>query len=542
MKRTFYKRFTSFLLGLCMLAALLPANILPVFAADGSVSATIYIDNGDGMYEDSEKVDTFAHDQQGLILDLRNFSPVVGSGWEVESLAFYPTDGSSEWGTVFWYNGEGEYFCDNGTPHDKLTNGVFQLENFTPNGNMPLEPGEYRILVYVGNGKSGSEYEEIQYYSNEVFTIGDTGTPPSYGGEQSGNPYISTTSLPDATYKQEYTYVMSAIPGTAGNTLTWSTDGLPAGLAIDASTGIITGAPTEDGSFSVSFSVTETETGKSVTKTLTLNVIREQSSIQWETAEVSLSNYIKNKTSDYTFKLTPTEAFTPEAETELNITGFDTDFTDSTFSGLPAGITATGKDGSLTLTFDGSATVPAEGLEFTATDAMNGELNCAPCIEILEYENAEIGWTYFLTIFFVDSAQYKLTILNYADSPMKDVNLRAEIYDSSDKLVSNYLVSKDGTVVFAIDEDMHNKEYKIKLTYYDYVFAESAPFTADAYAAQEGSLTLDIDDYSIMTIEPNVEAKNIIFEYNTSTDGSGHTKFYPRITNKNEYLESVHTN
>ena len=68
---------------------------------------------------------------------------------------------------MFWYNGEGEYLCDNGTPLDKLENGVFQLNNFTPNGNMELAPGEYKILVYVGNGDS-ENYQETLYYSTEV--------------------------------------------------------------------------------------------------------------------------------------------------------------------------------------------------------------------------------------------------------------------------------------------------------------------------------------------------------------------------------------
>ena len=435
MKKTKFKKIITLLLSMCMLAALLPANGITAFAADGVVSASIYLDNGDGMYMDEEKVDTFAVDQQGLILDLRNFSPTVEAGWGVESLAFYPIDGSSQWGTVFWYNGEGEYFCDNGTPHDKLTNGVFQLNNFTPNGNMELTPGEYKILVYVGNGDS-ENYQETLYYSTEVFTIGDSGTPPSGGGEQSGNPFISTSSLPDATYKQEYTYVMSAISGTVGGTLVWSAEGLPAGLTLDPATGIITGTPTEDGSFDVKFTVIEND--KQASKTLRLNVIREQSSIQWATAEVSLSNYIKNAQSDYTFTLKPTEAFTPAAGTELKITGFDTDFTGSIFSNLPGGITAAGTKDALTLTFDGTTTVSAEGFTFTVQGAINGERNCAPYIDSMNYEDAEIGWKYFLTIFFVDSAQYKLTISNYADSPMKDVNLRAEIYDSSDKLVSNY--------------------------------------------------------------------------------------------------------
>ena len=81
----------------------------------------------------------------------------------MESLAFYPTGGSSQWGTVFWYNGEGENFCDNGTPHDKLENGVFQLNNFTPNGNMELAPGEYKILVSDCRKTLFSEESRVLY-------------------------------------------------------------------------------------------------------------------------------------------------------------------------------------------------------------------------------------------------------------------------------------------------------------------------------------------------------------------------------------------
>ena len=81
MKKTKFKKIVTLLLSICMLASLLPANSMTALAADGGVSASIYLDNGDGMYMDEEKVDTFAVDQQGLILDLRDFSPVVGAGW-----------------------------------------------------------------------------------------------------------------------------------------------------------------------------------------------------------------------------------------------------------------------------------------------------------------------------------------------------------------------------------------------------------------------------------------------------------------------------
>lgn len=101
--------------------------------------------------------------------------------------------------------------------------------------------------------------------------------------------------------------------------------------------------------------------------------------------------------------------------------------------------------------------MPATGLIFTAEDALNGEINRAPYIDKMIYEDAEIDWTYFLTIFYADSVQYTLRISNYADSPLKEVNLRAELYGSSDIPVLNYLVSKDGTVIFPIDKDMHGE-------------------------------------------------------------------------------------
>ena len=532
MKKPKFKRTAALLLTMCMLAAFLPINSITVFAADGSVSASIYLDNGDGMYMDEEKVDTFAVDQQGLILDLRNFSPTVEAGWGVESLAFYPIDGSSRWGTVFWYNGEGEYLCDNGTPLDKLENGVFQLNNFTPNGNMELAPGEYKILVYVGNGDS-ENYQETLYYSTEVFTIGDAGTPPSGGGEQSGNPFISTSSLPDATYKQPYTYIMSAIPGTAGGTLVWSAESLPAGLTLDPETGIITGTPTADGSFNVKFTVTEND--KTASKTLRLNVVREQSSIQWETAEVSLSNYVKDVQSDYTFTLKPTEAFTPAAGTELKITGFDTDFTNSAFTGLPGGITATGTKDALTLTFDGTATVSAEGLAFTAAGAMNGVLNCVPYIDRMNYEDAEIGWKYFLTIFFADAAQYKLTISNYTDSMLNGVTFSATMYDSNNIQVSTKkTVDKNGAVIFSVNEDMDGKDYTIKIGSASAVYA-SHTFTADAYAATAGSVAIDLEGLGIITVVPNVQTRYMSLCYKQENGSGFVTASWPQIGG-NQYL------
>lgn len=245
--------------------------------ADGTVSATIYTrQNGQGGFED--ETSTFPVDQSGLILDLRSFNAAVPSGWEVESIAFYPTDGSSEWGSVFWFNGTAEYPCNNGTASDKLYvegnyNGVFQILDFTPNGNSDsaeLTPGTYKILVYVGNGLDYPNYEETLYLSKETFTITKAAGP--------GVPVITTATLPDATVGVSYEATLAANAATGGS-LSWalaSGSSLPNGLQLDTNTGKISGIPTAAGSSTFTVQVTETpaEGGEALvgTKALTLTV------------------------------------------------------------------------------------------------------------------------------------------------------------------------------------------------------------------------------------------------------------------------------
>ena len=231
-----------------------------------SVSATIYLDDGDGQWTEEEEKTTFPVDQAGLILDLRDFV-TLPSGGQVESLAFYPADGSDEWGgTVFWYED-----CGNGTPNDKLAeSGVFQIDNFTPNGNMPLNPGTYKILVYANNGQTGDAYQALNYLSNETFTITSAAGP--------GKPVINTTTLPEATVGVEYSAALTANPA-AGGTLSWelvSGSSLPAGLALSTD-GKITGTPTaavSSHAFTVQVTETPAEGGEALTgtKELTLTV------------------------------------------------------------------------------------------------------------------------------------------------------------------------------------------------------------------------------------------------------------------------------
>ena len=80
-------------------------------------------------------------------------------------------------------------------------------------------------------------------------------------------PVITTESLPDAMKGEGYSAELSA---TSDEHVTWSAEGLPAGLELDSLTGKITGTPTESGTFNVK--VTAENTGGAETKELTLVV------------------------------------------------------------------------------------------------------------------------------------------------------------------------------------------------------------------------------------------------------------------------------
>ena len=272
------------------------------YSTHQSVSATIYTGQGDyGAF--TGKTDTFPVDQAGLILDLRSFNQAVSSGWSVESIAFYPTDGSSQWGTVFWFNGTEDYPCDNGTANDKLaSNGVFQIQNFTPNGSSGsagLTPGTYKVLVYVGNGLAQPDYQEILYLSNETFTITSAAGP--------GKPVINTTTLPDATVGVSYETTLTATAATGGS-LSWalaSGSSLPAGLALSTD-GKISGTPTQAGSYTFTVQVSETVEGETLTATKQFTLqVTEKLEITNQTTQFTLT-----RGELFTLQLTANQAVT----------------------------------------------------------------------------------------------------------------------------------------------------------------------------------------------------------------------------------------
>jgi Putative Ig domain/Ricin-type beta-trefoil lectin domain len=102
-------------------------------------------------------------------------------------------------------------------------------------------------------GLSTGNYAVQPLYSNAAFTSTGTGCVRSSGDTVTvTNPGNQTSTAGVATKLQ----MMGSSSG--GNTLTWSATGLPAGLKINASTGLISGTPTTVSTSSVTVTATDT--------------------------------------------------------------------------------------------------------------------------------------------------------------------------------------------------------------------------------------------------------------------------------------------
>lgn len=102
-------------------------------------------------------------------------------------------------------------------------------------------------------------------------------------------PTVTTSSLPNATVGSSYSATLTGSPANGGTITTFSiVDGdLPSGLSLDQDTGVISGTPTETGTFNISVVTHEYANGttiQSLSKTLPLKVAKASSSFVFSEA------------------------------------------------------------------------------------------------------------------------------------------------------------------------------------------------------------------------------------------------------------------
>lgn len=132
---------------------------------------------------------------------------------------------------------------------------------------MPSSPGahQFRALAPARKVTKNGKTRKLKKATSGVVTVTvkTRPTPPV-------TPVIATAALPDGEVGDAYVADLELVTPMGG---AWSVDpALPAGLALDASTGGLSGTPTADGSSNLTFSFTPTAPGTVASKTLSLLV------------------------------------------------------------------------------------------------------------------------------------------------------------------------------------------------------------------------------------------------------------------------------
>ena len=194
-------------------------------------------------------------------------------------------------------------------------------------------------------------------------------------------PTIGTTALPDWTVnKANYNATVSASSGTPP--YTWSATGLPAGLTINASTGVISGTPTRAGTSSVTVTITDS-VGARATRSYSLT-INGPTSI---TGPASLPASTVNR-SYPGVAVTATGGTNPYA---WSATGLQAGLNINAGSGVISGTPTASGTSSVTVTMTDAAGA-------TATRIYSLTINVAPSITTGSLPNGEQGLAYSATV------------------------------------------------------------------------------------------------------------------------------------------------
>ena len=120
----------------------------------------------------------------------------------------------------------------------------------TANGRIsgtPTEAGSFPITIRVTDSTTGGTYSGTQSYTLVINAPTIT---------------LSSTTLPNATIAQVYSASGAPITATGGTAPhSYAATGLPAGLTINATSGVVSGTPTAGGNFNFSVTATDSSTG-----------------------------------------------------------------------------------------------------------------------------------------------------------------------------------------------------------------------------------------------------------------------------------------
>jgi hypothetical protein len=138
---------------------------------------------------------------------------------------------------------------------------------------MPTVTGSFKSLVQVTDSSSPALFA----VQSLTLSVVNSSSP-------SAAPQITTSSLPNATAGTAYSEALTVSGGTAP--YIWSATGLPAGISVISSSGVLSGTPTTAGDASVTIRLTDSSsTPQTTSVTLSLNVVAAASSTS-NTADV----------------------------------------------------------------------------------------------------------------------------------------------------------------------------------------------------------------------------------------------------------------
>ena len=223
----------------------------------------------------------------------------------------------------------------------------------------PTQSGSYSFYISVSysvrHWRQGTGIFSDQQYTINV----NAGTPPK------PKLTVTTPSLPDANLGQAYTAPALQASGDTVNSWTLAGGALPAGLTL-AANGVISGTPTQSGTFS--FNVQANGNGTSDTRGLSIFVL----------APLELQSLVGKKppTTGWTAKTTVNKALT----TGVKAVGGRAPYTFTSAGALPPGITLDAATGAVT----GAATSSGKfASTITVTDSTGAKVSVPWSFNIL---------------------------------------------------------------------------------------------------------------------------------------------------------------